>query len=112
MWLVVRRTKDLIKDQLPVKTDNIVLCPLTPLQLSVYKTFLASEDVQTMLTIRDPCLCGKTDDEGAPWPKGKCCHQGWVKVRWRRLSRKGTVLMEPLIADDLQEHHSCVSFGA
>ena len=31
--IMLRRTKDLIKDQLPRKTDNIVFCELRPLQV-------------------------------------------------------------------------------
>ncbi|KAG8882394.1 hypothetical protein FRB97_008298 [Tulasnella sp. 331] len=45
----LRRTKDLIKDQLPVKTDKVVFCPLTKTQISVYQRFLSTEDVQLMI---------------------------------------------------------------
>ena len=34
---VLRRTKDIIKDQLPMKTDNIVFCCLAEAQYRAYK---------------------------------------------------------------------------
>lgn len=92
--LGARRTKDLIKDQLPTKTDNIVLCPLTTLQMTVYKRFLSCSDVQTMLTINEPCTCGAKDDEGLPWAKGKCCARGWTKVRRTSFGEEGTALIQ------------------
>ncbi|KAG9049900.1 hypothetical protein FS837_008662 [Tulasnella sp. UAMH 9824] len=45
----LRRTKDLIKDQLPQKVDKVVFCPLTKTQTEVYERFLATDDVQLML---------------------------------------------------------------
>ncbi|KAF8331979.1 P-loop containing nucleoside triphosphate hydrolase protein [Cantharellus anzutake] len=63
----LRRTKKLIEDQLPKKFDEVVFCPLTPLQLQVYKRFLDTEDVQLMLGKDGPCDCGSQK------PRGKCC---------------------------------------
>lgn len=53
-----RRTKDLIKDQLPRKFDEVVFCPLTETQIEVYKRFIATQDVQLMVRKDEPCDCG------------------------------------------------------
>ena len=53
-----------IYSQLPRKRDNIVLCPLTHLQLGVYQRLLAQPEVQIMLTSQDPCRCGRRDSSG------------------------------------------------
>ncbi|KAF9815676.1 hypothetical protein IEO21_04393 [Rhodonia placenta] len=45
----LRRTKDIIKNQLPGKDDQVVFCPLTPKQTEVYKRILAIESVQNMI---------------------------------------------------------------
>ena len=74
----LRRTKDLIKDQvsgleyqrrvvpstdiftpqLPKKTDEVVFCPLTPKQLDVYKRIINSEPVQNLVRKDEMCECG------------------------------------------------------
>lgn len=77
-WLY--RTKESVQLQLPQKTDMIVLCPLTPLQKEVYRRMIASPDVELMLTIKEPCECGATDENGLNLSKGECCHQGWSRV--------------------------------
>lgn len=74
-------TKDDVKLQLPPKTDNVVLCPLTSLQQRVYRRLLTLEDVQIMLTADDPCPCGARDPQGLPYRRGSCCEQEWTKVR-------------------------------
>ncbi|KAG8934609.1 hypothetical protein FRC01_001710 [Tulasnella sp. 417] len=65
----LRRTKDLIKDQLPQKVDKVVFCPLTKTQTEVYERFLATEDVQLMLRKGEPCDCGSKKK------RGSCCHK-------------------------------------
>nr|KAG5713963.1 hypothetical protein BaRGS_020291 [Batillaria attramentaria] len=67
--MMLRRTKKLIADQLPRKTDRVVFCRLTPLQVSVYKAVLSHPDLLSVLNMSSPCSCGS----GAA--KGKCCHQ-------------------------------------
>lgn len=69
-----------VKLQLPRKIDQIVLCPLTPLQLSVYENLLQLEDVRTILTADDPCPCGARDSNDLPYARGKCCDPGWAKL--------------------------------
>ncbi len=77
----LRRTKALIKHQLPKKSDRVVFCPLTPTQAEAYENFLDSEIGQLVKTSGDPCDCGSKKKSG--W----CCHmaledgnswQSWV----------------------------------
>ncbi|GAA5907695.1 hypothetical protein JCM6882_008950 [Rhodosporidiobolus microsporus] len=76
----LRRTKDSVKLQLPKKTDNVVLCPLTSLQKDVYRRLLDLEDVKIMLTADDPCPCGEMDDDGLRLARKNCCNQEWTKL--------------------------------
>ncbi|KAG8832857.1 hypothetical protein FRC17_000512 [Serendipita sp. 399] len=46
----LRRTKDLLVDQLPKKIDQVAFCPLTKKQKEVYRRFLDSEDMKAMLS--------------------------------------------------------------
>lgn len=79
----LRRTKKLIEDQLPKKFDDVVFCPLTPMQLRVYKRFLDTEDVKLMLHKDEPCDCGSNG------PRGKCCYTSNSKgVQWHELMLK------------------------
>ena len=63
----LRRTKDLIRDQLPKKTDRVVFCPLTPTQAQAYQRFLDSEIVQKIKNSSEFCHCGSGKKQG--W----CC---------------------------------------
>ena len=84
----IRRTKALIRHQLPKKSDRVVFCPLTPTQASAYQHFLESDIVQTIKGASGPCDCasGKkagycchmTLDDGTPW-------QSWVFPALSRL---------------------------
>lgn len=53
------RTKDIIKDKLPKKYDEVVFCPLTEMQVKVYKQILGMEAVQNMTKKDEPCNCGR-----------------------------------------------------
>lgn len=55
-WFL-RRTKVLIKDQLPKKEDRMVYCSLTDFQKAVYQTVLETEDVTLILQSSEPCTC-------------------------------------------------------
>ncbi|XP_068944110.1 DNA excision repair protein ERCC-6-like 2 isoform X2 [Petaurus breviceps papuanus] len=55
-WFL-RRTKTLIRDQLPKKEDRMVYCSLTEFQKAVYQTVLETEDVALILRAREPCTC-------------------------------------------------------
>ncbi|XP_068559957.1 DNA excision repair protein ERCC-6-like 2 isoform X2 [Cebidichthys violaceus] len=65
----LRRTKALIREQLPKKDDRVVYCSLTDFQQTVYETVLDSEDVTFMLTSSEKCDCqsGRT--------RGSCCYE-------------------------------------
>ncbi|KIW19055.1 hypothetical protein PV08_03345 [Exophiala spinifera] len=77
----LRRTKALIKAQLPKKTDRVVFCPLTPTQAKAYQNFLDSDIVSYIRDSGQPCECGSGKkagwccnmvlEDGSPW-------QHWV----------------------------------
>ncbi|XP_040898844.1 DNA excision repair protein ERCC-6-like 2 isoform X2 [Toxotes jaculatrix] len=55
-WFL-RRTKALIKEQLPKKNDRVVYCSLTDFQKTVYQTVLDTEDVKLLLRSSEKCDC-------------------------------------------------------
>uniref|UniRef100_A0A667X1C9 Excision repair cross-complementation group 6-like 2 n=1 Tax=Myripristis murdjan TaxID=586833 RepID=A0A667X1C9_9TELE len=67
-WFL-RRTKTLIKDQLPKKNDRVVYCSLTDFQQTVYQTVLDSEDVKLLLRSSEKCDC----ESGRS--RRSCCYQ-------------------------------------
>ncbi|KAH9893907.1 P-loop containing nucleoside triphosphate hydrolase protein [Cubamyces lactineus] len=66
--LFLRRTKQIIQDQLPQKTDQVVFCPLTPMQVEIYKRILNQEAVANLVHKDEPCECGSKK------LRKKCCH--------------------------------------
>ena len=68
----LRRTKDLIRDQLPKKTDRVVFCPPTPTQAGAYQRFLDSEIVQKIKNSSEFCHCGSGKKQG--W-----CHEMFLE---------------------------------
>ncbi|KAH7924359.1 hypothetical protein BV22DRAFT_517474 [Leucogyrophana mollusca] len=63
-----RRTKDIIKHQLPTKTDEVVFCPLTTMQIGVYKRILGMAAVQNLTRKDERCECGSKAK------RKDCCH--------------------------------------
>ncbi|KAK5132890.1 hypothetical protein LTR08_008410 [Meristemomyces frigidus] len=63
----LRRTKELIKDQLPKKSDRVVFCPLTETQAEAYDNFCDSEIVHAIRDASETCSCGSGLKQG--W----CC---------------------------------------
>lgn len=65
----LRRTKSLIKEQLPKKDDRVVYCSLTNFQRTVYQTVLDTEDVTLLLRSSEKCDCqsGRT--------RRSCCYK-------------------------------------
>ncbi|XP_023138230.2 DNA excision repair protein ERCC-6-like 2 isoform X1 [Amphiprion ocellaris] len=55
--LFFRRTKALIKEQLPKKDDRVVYCSLTDFQQTVYQAVLDTEDVKLLLRSSEKCHC-------------------------------------------------------
>ncbi|KAF9529073.1 P-loop containing nucleoside triphosphate hydrolase protein [Crepidotus variabilis] len=64
----LRRTKDIIKNQLPEKTDQVVFCPLTPRQVAAYKRLLNMDQMQNLILRDGPCPCGSRK------ARKTCCH--------------------------------------
>ncbi|KAI0085593.1 P-loop containing nucleoside triphosphate hydrolase protein [Irpex rosettiformis] len=65
----LRRTKELIKDQLPQKTDEVVFCPLAFTQIEAYKRVLQTKAVRNLLRKDCSCECGSKK------PRKSCCHK-------------------------------------
>lgn len=71
----LRRMKTLIADQLPNKTDRVVFCPLTGLQLEAYHNFLGSPELELLRTVSNVCkhgaakgwCCGRHVPDGRTW---------------------------------------------
>ncbi|KAK9478913.1 P-loop containing nucleoside triphosphate hydrolase protein [Lipomyces japonicus] len=53
----LRRTKELIADQLPKKRDMAVFCPLSKLQEIAYENYIAPEERSRMEVLIQPCTC-------------------------------------------------------
>ncbi|KAI0045188.1 hypothetical protein FA95DRAFT_1583483 [Auriscalpium vulgare] len=64
----LRRTKDIIKAQLPKKFDEVVFCPLTPTQIDVYNRILQMDAVINMVRKDEKCDCGSGEK------RKSCCH--------------------------------------
>ncbi|XP_030594310.1 DNA excision repair protein ERCC-6-like 2 isoform X2 [Archocentrus centrarchus] len=64
-----RRTKALIKEQLPKKDDRVVYCSMTDFQQTVYQAVLDTEDVTLLLRSSEKCDChsGRT--------RRSCCYK-------------------------------------
>ncbi|KIK23702.1 hypothetical protein PISMIDRAFT_100044 [Pisolithus microcarpus 441] len=54
--------------QLPTKIDEVVFCPLTPIQTNVYKRILSIASVQNLLRKDEQCECGSRKK------RKDCCH--------------------------------------
>ena len=63
----LRRLKDMIKDELPSKSDRVVFCPLTDVQSDAYGNIVDSEIVTAIKESTNPCACGSGKTQG--W----CC---------------------------------------
>lgn len=72
-----RRTKRMIADELPKKSDRVVFCPMTEVQADAYNNFCDSELVQTIRNASQPCTCGSEKKQG--W----CCYAVVDDRRWQ-----------------------------
>nr|XP_046202834.1 DNA excision repair protein ERCC-6-like 2 [Oncorhynchus gorbuscha] len=67
-WFL-RRTKALIREQLPKKDDRVVYCSLTSFQQTVYEAVLDTEDVTLLLRSSEKCDCHSGHS------RRKCCYK-------------------------------------
>ncbi|KAK3047065.1 hypothetical protein LTR09_011490 [Extremus antarcticus] len=72
-----RRTKQMIADELPKKSDRVVFCPMTDTQADAYNNFCDSEMVQTIRHASDPCSCNSKKKQG--W----CCSAEVDGLKWQ-----------------------------
>ncbi|PTB40926.1 uncharacterized protein TrAFT101_006075 [Trichoderma asperellum] len=103
----LRRMKSLIADQLPKKTDRVVFCPLTDLQLKAYENFLDSTEVAILRTASEDCEHGGK--------KGWCCNQFLPNgKRWQSAVFPSIMVLQKLanhltllvpLTTDLEEKH-------
>ena len=85
---VLRRTSDVISEQLPKKEEFVVFCPLTELQRSVYLALLDTDDIQLILQSDLPCECGSTVK------RGDCCYSCNAEgIPWARLVNENLTLL-------------------
>ncbi|KAF5361394.1 hypothetical protein D9758_006271 [Tetrapyrgos nigripes] len=84
----LRRTKDLIKDQLPQKIDQIVFCPLAKKQRSAYKRILQIPEVLELIAKDDPCECGSGKK------RKKCCSPWRKDIDGAALLRYMSILLQ------------------
>ncbi|KNF03799.1 hypothetical protein PSTG_02894 [Puccinia striiformis f. sp. tritici PST-78] len=75
--LQLRRTKAKILHELPPRTDQIALCPMTEVQKLAHKNLLSDPDVVNMRNHDMPCPCNKVNKDGQHYKLGLCCDQGW-----------------------------------
>jgi DNA excision repair protein ERCC-6-like 2 len=66
--ILLMRTKTLISDQLPTKTDKVVFCPLTETQREAYENLMECDDIQLIKRRAEPCDCGSR------LARGSCCY--------------------------------------
>ncbi|THH04714.1 hypothetical protein EW145_g5316 [Phellinidium pouzarii] len=70
----LRRTKDLIRLQLPQKIDEVVFCPLTPQQILVYKRILTHREERLKINGTESSGGAMPCDCGSGLRRTKCCH--------------------------------------
>lgn len=74
---LLRRSKSLIADQLPKKSDKVVFCPLSETQELAYNNFCDTEMLQCIRHAYDPCSCNSGKKQG--W----CCHTHVDGTKWQ-----------------------------
>ncbi|RMZ78391.1 hypothetical protein DV738_g3894, partial [Chaetothyriales sp. CBS 135597] len=76
----LRRTKALIQNQLPKKSDRVVFCPLTEIQAKAYQQFLESDIVTLIKNSGELCFCGSNKKQG--WCCGATTDDGRRWQHW------------------------------
>ncbi|KAJ7072771.1 RAD26-like SNF2 family DNA-dependent ATPase [Mycena amicta] len=80
LYFLRREKTKVIADQMPKKTDQVVFCPLTSKQISVYKKILKDPEIVDVLRRKEPCDCGSEES------RSKCCHPFDKSVIFKFLS--------------------------
>lgn len=73
---MLRRTKALIADQMPTKSERIVFCPLAQEQNAAYRALCDLPEVKKLREWGSACPCGRLDDQGRRYKAKNCCSQG------------------------------------
>ena len=84
-YVLTRKKKDVLRDALPSKADNVVFCELAPLQLRVYRRLLDTVEFSLLARADEPCdcesgerrarCCHRMPPEGEPAPLWECYHR-------------------------------------
>ncbi|XP_076066387.1 uncharacterized protein LOC143039912 isoform X2 [Oratosquilla oratoria] len=77
---LIRRTKKLISNQLPSKTDQVVYCRMSQFQKLIYEGMYKIPELQEILLSFDPCPCGENKTRGG------CCYKTEDRVNRHRLA--------------------------
>ncbi|KAK6429654.1 hypothetical protein LTR95_014201 [Oleoguttula sp. CCFEE 5521] len=85
---LLRRTKALIAHQLPLKSDQVVFCPMTEQQTSAYNNYCDSETMRCVRESSHPCDCGSGKKMG--W----CCYAEVDGVKWQHAVFPALVMLQ------------------
>ncbi len=81
---MIRRTKELLKDIIPEKSDYVVVCTMSEQQHRFYRRLWAEPEMQAIIHSHDPCPCGRRTAKGHR-TKRRWCHD---RVFFSRLQFK------------------------
>ena len=68
-YVLTRKKRDVLRDALPSKVDNVVFCELAPLQLRVYRRLLDTPEFSLLARADESCDCGSGER------RARCCHR-------------------------------------
>ena len=60
-YVLTRKKRDVLRDALPSKVDNVVFCELAPTQLRVYRRLLDTAEFSLLARADEPCDCESGD---------------------------------------------------
>ena len=68
-YVLTRKKRDVLRDALPSKVDNVVFCELAPTQLRVYRRLLDTAEFSLLARADEPCDCESGER------RARCCHR-------------------------------------
>ncbi len=68
-YVLTRKKKEVLRDALPSKVDNVVFCELAPLQLRVYRRLLDTPEFSLLARADEPCDCESGER------RARCCYR-------------------------------------